>query len=88
MKRPGYSLTRLAFWVSFVIAWGLIIAIVVAGVVFDAPQALGIGGIVIPSMVLMVAALLGIHRAFGSMDMRTAAAAKAAEPAAPAGESE
>jgi len=80
MKRPGYSLTRLAFWVSFVLAWGLIIGIMVAGLVFNAPQAMGLAGIVIPSMVLMVAGLLGIHRAFGSMDMRTAAtAAKSSE---------
>lgn len=75
MKRPGYSLTRLAFWVSFVLAWGLIIGIMVAGLVFNAPQTMGLAGIVIPSMVLMVAGLLGIHRAFGSMDMRTAATA-------------
>lgn len=80
MKRPGYSLTRLAFWVSFVLAWGLIIGIMVAGLVFNAPQTMGLAGIVIPSMVLMVAGLLGIHRAFGSMDMRTAAtAAKTSE---------
>lgn len=80
MKRPGYSLTRLAFWVSFVLAWGLIIGIMVAGLVFNAPQTMGLAGIVIPSMVLMVAGLLGIHRAFGSMDMRTAAtAAKSSE---------
>ncbi|QCI65645.1 NAD(P)+ transhydrogenase beta chain [Phreatobacter stygius] len=76
MGKPGYSLTRQAFWVSFVLAWCVILAIVYGALAGQA-QAVALAPIVVPSMVLMIAALLGIHRAFGSMDMRAQAAAAA-----------
>jgi uncharacterized membrane protein YhaH (DUF805 family) len=69
LKKPAYRLSRRAFWWSFVLAWGVIVAIV-AGALAGWHDAVAIGGITIPSMVLMIAALLGIHRAFGAMDLR------------------
>jgi len=69
LRKPAYRLSRLAFWWSFVLAWGVILAIV-AGALAGWHDAVAIGGITIPSMVIMIAALLGIHRAFGAMDLR------------------
>jgi len=80
VAKPSYSLTRQAFWVSFVLAWGLVLWIVYAAIHRGSAEAVSLANIVIPSMVMMVAALLGIHRAFGAVDMRTLAAAQVAAP--------
>lgn len=90
MQKPRYSLTRQAFWVSFVFAWFTILVIVVGGLA-GRPQAVELAGLTIPSMVILIASLLGIHRAFGSADFRAAANAVADNPpydprADPAGE--
>lgn len=68
--KPGYSLTRRAFWISFYLAW-LVISFLVIGAVFGVEQAASIAGVAIPSMVGLIAALLGIHRFAGSLDMRS-----------------
>ncbi len=72
MQKPGYGLTRQAFWISFALAW-LVIGAIVAGGLRGSREAVDLAGITIPSMIALIAALLGIHRAFGSMDYRSAA---------------
>jgi hypothetical protein len=78
MKKPTYTLTRQAFWASFLLAWSVILACVWA-MLMGNEQAVAMATALAPSMVLLIAALLGIHRAFGSMDMRTMAAAPKTE---------
>lgn len=73
IQKPSYSTSRLALWVSGACAWLLVFVIVVRGSFFDSPGALALAPIVIPSMVMMIVALLGVHRGFGSLDMRTMA---------------
>lgn len=73
LAKPSYSTSKLALWISGGCAWLLVFIIVLRGAFFDAPGALALAPIVIPSMVMMIVALLGVHRAFGSMDMRTIA---------------
>lgn len=73
LHKPGYRLTRQAFWASFVLAWTVIIALTVSAL-FGNALAVSFAGIAVPSMIMLVAALLGIHRGFGSMDMRAIAA--------------
>lgn len=90
MQKPRYSLTRQAFWASFVFAWGVIFAILCVGL-YGEPQAVELAGLFVPSMVFLIASVLGIHRAFGSMDYRSSANAAADAPpydprADPAGE--
>lgn len=72
LKKPAYRLTRQAFWVSFALAWMVIVALV-WGALSGRDGAVQIVPVALPSMVALIAALLGIHRAFGSMDMRTVA---------------
>jgi uncharacterized membrane protein YhaH (DUF805 family) len=80
MQKPTYRLTRQAFWASFWLSWGIIVALV-AGGLSGLPQAEPIAAIALPSLVLLIAAMLGIHRFAGSADMRTLAEAGAgAEP--------
>lgn len=69
MDKPGYTLTRRAFWLAFVLAWGVIGAIV-AGAIAGSDQAVAVAPVIVPSMVLMICTLLGIHRGFGSLDLR------------------
>jgi hypothetical protein len=68
--RPAYSTSKRALWLSSALAWLVIIALV-WGALNGEREAVAMASIVVPSMVLLIAAMLGIHRAFGSMDMRT-----------------
>ena len=72
LRKPGYRLTRQAFWASFVFAWVVILLLIVGSLV-GRPGAIEIVPVVVPSMVMMIAALLGIHRFTGAMDMRSIA---------------
>jgi hypothetical protein len=72
MKKPGYTLTRQAFWWSFALAWGVIIGIVVSGL-RGVGEAVQLAPIVVPSMIALIATLLGIHRFTGAMDFQAAA---------------
>ena len=69
MKKPGYNLTRQAFWASFCFAWLVILAIVIRGLQ-GSREAVELAPLVIPSMIALIATLLGIHRGFGSLDFR------------------
>lgn len=75
IAKPGYRLTRQAFWVSFVLAW-MVILLLVIGALYGRDGAVQIAPVALPSMVMMVAALLGIHRFSGAMDMRSMAEAR------------
>lgn len=68
--KPGYSLTRQAFWISFVLAWSVVIALV-WGAFYERHEVVVLAEIVVPSMVALIVVTLGVHRAFGAIDMRT-----------------
>lgn len=70
-RKPGYSLTRRAFWISFWLAWTVIFMTLIAAVA-GVQAAVELAPVTVPSMVGLIAALLGIHRFTGAMDMRTA----------------
>lgn len=69
-KRPAYRTTRLQLGASFFLAWAVILLIVIGGL-RGSREAVDLAGITLPSMILLIAALLGIHRYTGSMDFRT-----------------
>lgn len=69
--KPGYSLSRRQLWYSFWLAWLTIGAIVARGLM-GAASAVELAPIVIPSMVLLIGSMLGIHRFSGAMDYRAA----------------
>ena len=72
LKKPAYSMSRRAFWLSFWLAWSVIVALAV-GALTGSDQAVSFGTFTVPSAFMLIAALLGIHRAYGSADMRTLA---------------
>ncbi|MDG3580399.1 NAD(P)+ transhydrogenase beta chain [Rhizobium sp. YJ-22] len=71
--KPGYTTTRQMLWISFGSSWAINFAVVI-GALLRVPQAIELAQITFPTMVLLIASLLGIHRGFGSLDYRAAAA--------------
>lgn len=78
MEKPRYSTTKLALWVSSGAAWAAIFLLLVAAV-FGSREAVGLVPMVLPTMVALIVAILGIHRGFGSLDMRTMATRREGE---------
>lgn len=78
LVKPSYSTSRLYLWISFALAW-LVILLLSIGAVRGSEQAVAFGATAVPSMVLLIASILGIHRGFGSVDMKTAALARTPE---------
>lgn len=78
-QRPTYSTSKRAMWLSGACAWAAIFAIIF-GALRGSAESVALAPIVIPSMVMLIVALLGVHRAFGSLDMRTMVSAKLPRP--------
>lgn len=76
-ERPTYRTTKRQIACSTACAWAVILMIT-AGAMFGIREAVDLASIVVPSMVLLISGLVGIHRLTGSMDYR---AAQEAEPA-------
>lgn len=70
MEKPSYRTSKNALWLSIWAAWATILMLAV-GAVMGSEQAVAFGSIAVPSMSIMIPAMLGVHRGFGSMDMRT-----------------
>lgn len=72
MKGPSYRTTKRNIWLSTIAAWAVIFAIVGGGL-YGVPEAVALAGITIPSMIVLIAAMLGIHRFSGAIDFRSTA---------------
>ena len=79
--QPRYRTTKRQIGISTALAW-LIIFMITAGGVAGVPEAVSLAGIAVPSMVMLIAALLGIHRFTGSMDFKASQEREAEEQAA------
>lgn len=82
MKKPSYRTSKAQLWVSFWFAWSIIAGIVWAGL-DGSENAVALANIVIPSMILLIAAMLGIHRFAGAMDFANAQRADSVLPSSP-----
>ena len=72
MDKPSYGTSKKLIWISLVMAW-LVIALLAYGAVSGSEQAVAFGTVAVPSMVALIVAVLGVHRGFGSLDMKTMA---------------
>lgn len=70
-ERPSYTTSKRQLWLSFVFGW-LVIFLIVWGGLSGVREAVDLAGIVVPSMIALIAALLGIHRWTGSLDFKAA----------------
>lgn len=82
MKKPSYRTSKAQLWVSFWFAWSVIVGIVWAGLE-GSENAVALANIVIPSMILLIAAMLGIHRFAGAMDFANTMRADSVLPSPP-----
>ena len=71
--KPGYSTSRRIMWINGGLAWIVILSIVWSALVSREAQAVSLASILAPSLLAFIAALLGIHRFAGAMDLRAAA---------------
>lgn len=78
VEKPSYATSRQAMWISSALAWGVIFAVVI-GAIRGSDQAASVAGVAIPSMCMLIAGMLGIHRHYGSRDMETIASQNIAE---------
>lgn len=78
MEKPRYSTTKLALWISSAAAWATIFLLLIAAV-RGSTEAVALVPLVLPTMVALIVAILGIHRGFGSLDMRTMATRREGE---------
>ncbi|MGY5789071.1 NAD(P)+ transhydrogenase beta chain len=69
--KPSYSLSREQLRISFWLAWLVIFCIVGFGLVYHSREAIDLASIVIPSMILLIMGMLGIHRFAGASDFRS-----------------
>jgi|GEM_PF-2001277 len=79
LQKPTYSTTKQALGWSLVLGWVVLLALT-GGALAGQRLAIEMAWVMAPSMVALIAAILGIHRAFGSMDMRTMALKSPAQP--------
>lgn len=70
MQKPSYTTSKQWLWCSGALSWAVILSLTIAACL-GSVQAVAFGTIAVPSMVGLIVALLGIHRAFGSLDMRS-----------------
>lgn len=69
MEKPSYTTSKRALWLSSVMAWAVIV-LLAYGAVIGSEAAVAFGATAVPSMVALIIAILGIHRGFGTLDMR------------------
>lgn len=77
--RPSYGTSKRYLWGSFWASWGAVYLVIV-GALFNSTAAMALSTLVIPSMLTLIAAMLGVHRHYGSKDFEATASA---EPTAP-----
>lgn len=71
MEKPSYSSTKRYLILCSIPAWAVILIITWAACIRESQTAIGFAQIALPMMVALLVSLLGIHRGFGSLDMRS-----------------
>lgn len=77
--RPSYGTSKRYLWGSFWASWGAIYLLIM-GALLGSTEAVGMSTLVIPSLLTLIAAMLGVHRHYGSKDFEAAANADAPLP--------
>lgn len=65
--KPAYSSTKRWMTWTFILSWFVVLLLITGGLT-GSDHAVELAGIAMPSMVFLIAAMLGIHRYTGSLD--------------------
>jgi hypothetical protein len=79
--KPNYGTSKKALWLSSIGAWAVIFMLTI-GAIWSG-QVIAFSSLALPFMVALIAAMLGIHRGFGSIDMWTSMRASGAVASGP-----
>ncbi len=80
--KPTYSTSKRYLWGSFWASWGAIY-LLIAGALAGSSEATGMATIALPSLLTLIATVLGVHRHYGSKDFEAAAQSEAVLPSPP-----
>ena len=70
MEKPRYSASKRMIYGSLIAAWGLIYLLAYAAAFRNSDKATSFASLVVPLSFGLIVTLLGVHRGFGSLDMR------------------
>ncbi len=77
--KPSYGTSKRYLWGSFWASWGAIYLLIM-GALLGSTEAVGMSTLVIPSLLTLIAAMLGVHRHYGSKDFEAAASSEVSTP--------
>lgn len=80
--KPTYGTSKRYLWGSFWASWG-VVYLLCFGALLGSEEATGMATIAIPSLLTLIAAMLGVHRHYGSKDFEATAAAENDVPSVP-----
>lgn len=80
--RPSYGTSKRYLWGSFWASWGAIYLVII-GALLGSTEAVGMSTLVVPSLLTLIAAMLGVHRHYGSKDFEATASAEPTTPSPP-----
>lgn len=80
--RPSYGTSKRYLWGSFWASWGAIYLVII-GALLGSTEAVGMSTLAIPSLLTLIAAMLGVHRHYGSKDFEATASAEPTSPYLP-----
>lgn len=69
LAKPSYGTSKRLLWFSTITGHAFILLCAI-GALYGSAEAVSFGAVVVPSTYAFIAALLGIHRNFGSEDFR------------------
>lgn len=73
--KPTYGTSKRYLWGSFWAAWGGVY-LLITGALFGSTEAVGMATLAIPSLLTLIATMLGVHRHYGSKDFEATAIAE------------
>ncbi|WP_320194724.1 NAD(P)+ transhydrogenase beta chain [Agrobacterium rosae] len=77
--KPSYGTSKRYLWGSFWAAWGAIF-LLLFGALAGSREAVDIAPMAIPALLTLIAAMLGLHRHYGSKDFEATAIAETLPP--------
>ncbi len=80
--KPSYSTTKAHLFASSLLAWMVILSLT-AGAIYGSEQAVSFGMFAVPAMATMIAAMLGVHRHYGSRDFEASVGSDPVPPSPP-----
>lgn len=80
--KPTYGTSKRYLWGSFWASWGGVY-LLIAGALLGRTEATGMATIALPALLTLIAAMLGVHRHYGSKDFEATAQSETVPPSQP-----